>query len=94
MAANYCSPFFKTLCKEKGCCGSGRYHILWSWDPGMDRETIFFTGRGGPGRGKAKNLWGGVGRGTPPSPQRGAGRGRGQNLQGWEGPGQGTVCTD
>ena len=41
----------------------------------MDGEAIFFTGRGGAGRGKAKNLRDGAGRGTPPSPQCGAGRG-------------------
>ena len=29
----------------------------------MDGEAIFFTGRGGAGRGKAKNLRGGAGRG-------------------------------
>ena len=31
---------------------------------GMDGEAIFFTGRGRAGRGKAKNLWEGAGRGT------------------------------
>ena len=41
----------------------------------MDGEAIFVTGRGGAGRGLAKNLWDGAGRGTPPSPQCGAGRG-------------------
>ena len=60
--------------------------------PGMDREAIFVTGRGGAGRGLAKNLWDGAGRGTPPSPQCGAGRGRGQNLRGGEGLGRGTYC--
>ena len=59
---------------------------------GMDGEAIFFTGWGGAGRGKAKNLRGGAGRGTPPSPQCGAGRGRGQNLRGEEEPGWGTYC--
>jgi len=59
---------------------------------GMGGEAIFFTGRGGAGRGKAKNLRDGAGRGTPPSPQCGAGRGRGQNLRGGEGPGRGTCC--
>ena len=58
----------------------------------MDGEAIFFTGQGGAGRGKAKNLQGGAERGTPPSPQFGAGRGRGQNLQGGEGPERGTYC--
>ena len=58
--------------------------------PGMDGEAIFVTGRGGAGRGLAKNLWDGAGRGTPPSPQCGAGRGRGQNLRGGEGLGRGT----
>ena len=33
-------------------------------DPGMDGEAIFVTGRGGVGRGKAKNLWGGAGKGS------------------------------
>ena len=37
--------------------------------PGMDEEAIFFTGRGGAGKGKAKNLWGGAGQESPPSPQ-------------------------
>ena len=58
----------------------------------MARETHSKDGRGGAGRGKAKNLRGGAGRGTPPSPQFGAGRGRGQNLRGGEGPGRGTYC--
>ena len=72
--------------------------ILWNkcWEKkkttGMGGEAIFFTGRGGAGRGKAKNLRDGAGRGTPPSPQCGAGRGRGQNLRGGEGPGRGTYC--
>ena len=47
------------------------------------RGRYFFHGAG---RGKAKNLRDGAGRGTPPSPQCGAGRGRGQNLRGGEGP--------
>ena len=58
----------------------------------MGGEAIFFTGRGGVGRGKAKNLRDGAVRGTPPSPQCGAGRGRGQNLWGEERPGRGTYC--
>ena len=41
-------------------------------ETGMDEEAIFFTGRGGAGRGKAKNLWGGAG--NPPLPHS-AGRG-------------------
>ena len=68
------------------------FFFLWSCDAGMDREAIFFTGRGGAGRDKAKILRGEPGRGTPPSPQCGAGRGRGQNLWGGEGPGRGTYC--
>ena len=45
--------------------------------PGMDGEA-FFTGRGGAGRGKVRNLMGS------------AGRGRGQDLCGGEGLGQET----
>ena len=59
-------------------------NALNGYDSGMGGEAIFFTGRGGAGRGKAKNLRDGAGRGTSPSPQCGAGRGRGQNLRGGE----------
>ena len=41
---------------------------------GMDGEAIFFTGRGGAGRGKAKNLRGGTGRAPPPPHSSGRGR--------------------
>ena len=64
---------------------------------GMDGETIFFTGRGGAGRGKAKNLRGGAGRGIPPSPRfGGGGGGEGVKICG-AGRGRGgehTACTD
>ena len=59
----------------------------------MDGKVIFSqggAGQGGVGWGKAKNLWGWAGLGTPPFPQCGAGRGRGQDLQGGEG--RGTYC--
>ena len=59
--------------------------------PGISNKWSIWTrdGRGsyffhGAGQGLAKNLWGGPGRGTPPSPQCRAGRGRGQNLGGAE----------
>ena len=38
----------------------------------MDREAIFFTGQGGAGRGKAKNLRGGAGKGSKSAGQGGA----------------------
>ena len=43
---------------------------------GMDGEAIFFTGWGGAGRGKVKNLWDGAGQGTPP-PHSAGGAGKG-----------------
>ena len=41
----------------------------------MDGEAIFFTGRGGARKGKAKNLWGRAGRGGARLKIYGAGRG-------------------
>ena len=43
-------------------------HHLTGLKAGMDGEAIFVTGRGGAGRGLAKNVWGGAGGGTPPFP--------------------------
>ena len=48
----------------------------------MDGEAIFFTGRGGAGRELAKNLRGGAGQGTPPSPQCGTPRPAGRVPRG------------
>ena len=48
----------------------------------MDGEAIFFTGRGGAGRGKAKNLWEGAGHGPPPLPTVRGGAGKGSKSAG------------
>ena len=59
----------------------------------MDGEAIFFTGRGGAGRGQAKNLWGWAGRGTTPPRSAGQG-GEGVKIcgagRGWDG--EHTTC--
>ena len=62
------------------------YSLLGSL-AGIDGETIFFRGRGGAGRGKAKNLRGGAGRGTPPLPTVRGGAGKGSKSAGLGGAG-------
>ena len=57
----------------------------------MGGEAIFFTGRGGAGRGKAKNLRGGAGRGTPPLPTDRGGAGKGSKSAGRGGAGAGNI---
>ena len=56
----------------------------------MDGEAIFFTGRGGAGTSKAKNLWGGAG--NPPFPTVQGRAGKGSKSVGQGGAGQGTYC--
>ena len=57
----------------------------------MGGEAIFFTGRGGAGKGLAKNVWGGAGRGTPPFPTVRGGAGKGSKSTGWGGAGAGNI---
>ena len=57
--------------------------------PGMGGEAIFFTGRGGAGRGKAKNLRDGAG--NPPFPTMRGGAGKGSKSAGWGGAGAGNI---
>ena len=55
----------------------------------MDGEAIFVTGRGGAGRGLAKNLWDGAGK--PPFPTVRGGAGKGSKSAGQGGAGAGSI---
>ena len=58
----------------------------------MDGEAIFFMGRGGAGRGKAKSLWGMAGPPPLPTVRGGAGKGSKSARLGGAGAGRGIYC--
>ena len=76
------------------CVQRGLYRIDVACLAGMDGEAIFFTGRGGAGRGKAKNLWGVAGQGTSPLPTVWGGGGKGSKSAGLGGAGAGKILRE
>ena len=66
-----CGPF--DLVVTSVFCLLPTFNAMIRYQAGMGGEAIFFTGRGGAGKGLAKNLWGGE---PPPLPTVWGGAGK------------------